>query len=187
MRLFLSLVFLILTVCAKAGFVNKEQARAKAHHFLMEKGLNRQLMGAETRTTAARNRGMALPDYYYVFNAEGEQGFVIVSADDRTPEILGYCSEGSFDVDEIPSNMAAWLQGYEDQIKYLQENDNQTVMTRSYGESRPAVVPLIKTRWSQGTPYNNDLPLYEGRQCITGCVATALAQVYTRCSDSRWI
>ena len=187
MRLFLSLVFLILTVCAKAGFVNKEQARAKAHHFLLEKGRNKQLMDADTRTTAARSRGMTLPDYYYVFNAEGEQGFVIVSADDRTPEILGYCSEGSFDVDEIPSNMAVWLQGYEDQIKYLQENDNQTVMTRSYGESRPAVVPLIKTRWSQGTPYNNDLPLYEGRQCITGCVATALAQVYTRCSDSRWI
>lgn len=177
MRLFLSLVFLILTVCAKAGFVNKEQARAKAHHFLMEKGLNRQLMGAETRTTAARSRGMALPDYYYVFNAEGEQGFVIVSADDRTPEILGYCSEGSFDVDEIPSNMAAWLQGYEDQIKYLQENDNQTVMTRSYGESKPAVAPLIKTTWSQRTPYNNDLPLYDGRRCITGCTATALAQV----------
>lgn len=177
MRLFLSLVFLILTICAKAGFVNREQARAKAHHFLMEKGRNRQLMDAETRTKAVRSRGMALPDYYYVFNADGEQGFVIVSADDRTPEILGYCSEGSFDADEMPSNMAAWLQGYEDQIKYLQENDCQPVLTRSYGESMPAVAPLIKTRWNQGTPYNNDLPFYDGKRCITGCTATALAQV----------
>ena len=177
MRLFLSLVFLILTICAKAGFVNREQARAKAHHFLMEKGRNRQLKDAETRTKAVRSRGMTLPDYYYVFNAEGKQGFVIVSADDRTPEILGYCSEGSFDADEIPPNMAAWLQGYEDQIKYLQENDNQPVLTRSYGESMPAVAPLLKTKWDQGRPYNNKLPTYDGYQCITGCTATALAQV----------
>ena len=85
MRLFLSLVFLILTICAKAGFVNREQARAKAHHFLMEKGRNRQLMDAETRTKAVRSRGMALPDYYYVFNADGEQGFVIVLKDLSMP------------------------------------------------------------------------------------------------------
>lgn len=177
MRLFLSLVFLILTISAKAGFVNKEQARAKAHHFLMEKGLNKKLVDAETRTTAARSRGVVLPDYYYVFNAEGKQGFVIVSADDRTPEILGYCSEGSFDADEIPSNMAAWLQGYEDQIKYIQENDTPLALTRSYGDSRAAVAPLLKTKWDQGRPYNNDLPTYNGQRCITGCTATALAQV----------
>ena len=167
----------MLTTSVRAGHVTREQARAKAHHFLMEKGRNRELKDAETRTISARSRGMALPDYYYVFNADEGHGFVIVSADDRTPEILGYCSEGSFDADEIPSNMAAWLQGYEDQIKYLQENDNQPVLTRSYGGAKPAVAPLIKTRWSQGTPYNNDLPLYDGRRCITGCVATALAQV----------
>lgn len=177
MRLFLSLVFLILTISAKAGFVNKEQARAKAHHFLMEKGLNKKLVDAETRTTAARSRGVVLPDYYYIFNAEGKQGFVIVSADDRTPEILGYCSEGSFDADEIPSNMAAWLQGYEDQIKYIQENDTPLALTRSYGDSRAAVAPLLKTKWDQGRPYNNDLPTYNGQRCITGCTATALAQV----------
>ena len=177
MRLFAFIFLLLLTTSVWAGHVNREQARAKAHHFLMEKGRNRTLVDAETRTSAARSRGVMLPDYYYVFNAGEGQGFVIVSADDRTSDILGYCPEGSFDADKIPSNMAAWLQGYEEQIKYVQENDCQIALTRSYGDSKSVVSPLIKTKWAQGTPYNNDLPLYNGRRCITGCTATALAQV----------
>ena len=177
MRQFAVIFLLLLTTCVWAGHVNREQARAKAHHFLMEKGRNRTLVDAETRTSAARSHGVVLPDYYYVFNAGDGQGFVIVSADDRTSDILGYCPEGTFDADKIPSNMAAWLQGYEEQIKYVQENDSQIALTRSYGDSRPAVSPLIKTKWAQGTPYNNDLPFYNGQRCITGCTATALAQV----------
>lgn len=143
----------------------------------MEKGLNRKLVDAETRNAVAKSRGLVMPDYYYVFNADGGKGFVIVSADDRVSEILGYCPQGSFDADEIPSNMVAWLQGYADQIKYIQDNDIPLALTRSYGESKPAVAPLLKTKWAQGTPFNNDLPIYNGQRCITGCVATALAQV----------
>ena len=177
MRRFFLFFFSLLTTCVWAGQVTREEARAKAHHFLMEKGLNQKLVDAETKTTAAQSRGLVSPDYYYVFNAEDGQGFVIVSADDRTTEILGYCPEGSFDADKVPSNMAAWLQGYEDQIKYAQENDIPMALTRSYGGGKAAVAPLLKTKWDQGRPYNNDLPLYKGQRCITGCTATALAQV----------
>lgn len=177
MRLTLFVICLMLTTSVWAGHVTREQARAKAHYFLMEKGLNRQLIDAETQTTAAKSRGLVSPDYFYVFNADEGNGFVIVSADDRTSEILGYCPEGTFDADEIPSNMAAWLQGYEDQIKFVQENDIRSAPSRSYGESKPAVAPLLKTKWAQGAPYNNDLPTYNGQRCITGCTATALAQV----------
>lgn len=177
MKRFIFLFFLMLTTSVWAGHVTREQARAKAHHFLMEKGLNRKLMDAETQTTAAKSREMVTPDYYYVFNADDGRGFVIVSADDRAPEILGYCPEGSFDADGIPSNMAAWLQGYADQVKYMQKNDIPLVLTRSYEGGKADVAPLLKTKWDQGRPYNNDLPLYEGQRCITGCTATALAQV----------
>ena len=152
MRRFFLFPFLFLTTFVWAGHVTREEARAKAHHFLMEKGINRKLVDAETNTSAAKSRGMVSPDYYYVFNEDEGHGFVIVSADDRTSEILGYCPEGSFDADKIPSNMAVWLQGYEDQIKYMQENDVPLALTRSYGESKPAVAPLLKTKWNQGRP-----------------------------------
>lgn len=41
-----------------------------------------------------------------------------------------------------------------------------------------SVSPLLTTRWSQYSPYNNLCPEYaEGSHCATGCVATAMAQI----------
>ena len=40
------------------------------------------------------------------------------------------------------------------------------------------VDPLLWTQWDQGEPYNNLCPEYEqGQRSVTGCVATAMAQV----------
>ena len=44
-------------------------------------------------------------------------------------------------------------------------------------EDRAAIAPLIKTKWDQGEPFYNQCPVSNGRQCYTGCVATAMAQV----------
>jgi hypothetical protein len=37
-----------------------------------------------------------------VFNIGTNEGFVIVSGDDRTPAVLGYSDKGSFDMDRLP-------------------------------------------------------------------------------------
>ncbi len=37
--------------------------------------------------------------------------------------------------------------------------------------------PLVKTTWDQVEPYNNQCPMYGGQRCLTGCVATAMAQI----------
>ncbi len=37
--------------------------------------------------------------------------------------------------------------------------------------------PLISTVWHQGSPYNNYCPLGDGGRCVSGCVATAAAQI----------
>ena len=41
------------------------------------------------------------------------------------------------------------------------------------------VKPLLTTRWEQGSPYNNNCPVApsSSNHCLTGCVATAMAQV----------
>lgn len=36
---------------------------------------------------------------------------------------------------------------------------------------------LISTKWDQGTPFNNKCPAIDGTNTITGCGATALAQI----------
>jgi hypothetical protein len=46
-------------------------------------------------------------------------------------------------------------------------------------ETKSGVAPLIKTKWSQSPFYNDLCPLdsNSNRRAVTGCVATAMAQV----------
>ncbi|MDE6693146.1 MAG: C10 family peptidase, partial [Muribaculaceae bacterium] len=46
-----------------------------------------------------------------------------------------------------------------------------------------AVTPLMSTTWNQYEPYNDMCPTYDGERAITGCVATAMAQVMKK---HRW-
>jgi hypothetical protein len=56
------------------------------------------------------------------------------------------------------------------------------------------VGPLVKTKWDQGTPFNNNCPMGDGGRCVVGCVATAGCQVmrywrhpsYGTGSESYW-
>ena len=55
--------------------------------------------------TASSDRGEVC---YYVFN-KGEEGFVIISADDFYRPIIGYSENGKFDVDNIPPALQDYL------------------------------------------------------------------------------
>ena len=181
-RLLLLLISVFALVSASwADQITREQALAKAQQFLSQKGLSRSLKVAETQMSRARARGKSTPDYYYVFNAGQNQGFVIISGDDHAEEVLGYSDRGSFDIENNPSNMAAWLEGYAAQIKSLQENRvtlTKKTITRS---SFASVSPFVEVHWDQNSPYNKycmlDLPKTNKHiQAPTGCVATAMAQ-----------
>lgn len=120
-------------------------------------------------------------DCYYVYNCNSG-GFVIVSADDRTSKpILGYSTTGTFNSEKLGINVKSWLDTYSTQILALdtiQENPISRPTTRAIGENRHFIEPLVKVTWGQGEPYNKMCPKdYYGQQCITGCVATAMAQV----------
>ena len=181
-RLFLMLSMVCLAISGWADQITREQALRQAQIFFSQNGKGASFTTAETAMSKARKRSQQVPDYYYVFNAGQDQGFVIVSGDDRTVPILGYSYHGSFDVDNIPSNMAVWLQGYADQIKYMQEHHLQaekSVPTRGGGKA--AVTPFLTTHWDQNSPYNDDcafeLTGVGTIKAVTGCVATAMSQV----------
>jgi len=127
--------------------------------------------------------------YYFVYNA-GNEGFIIVAGDDASLPILGYSTEGSFNFDQIPQNVAKWLEGYKQQIRYIVENNLQADETitsewqkilngQPLTSKGSKIAPLIQTKWDQ-SPFVNDLcPLdytFE-RKVVTGCVATAMAQI----------
>ncbi len=112
---------------------------------------------------------------FYVFNADGDNGFVIVSADDRTTAILGYADTGSLDLGNLPENAAWWLQSYASQIKSLGSAVNLAAPLQTPGAE--VVAPLMTCKWDQPEPYNNQCPKDSNGKCYTGCVATAMAQV----------
>lgn len=126
--------------------------------------------------TASSNAG----DCFYVFNFPGG-GFSIVSADDRLPSILGFSENGSFDASNVPVNVEWWLGEYRSQIEgYLEANPQAgKYVNRARPNDKAVIEPLLTTRWNQGAPYNNDCPYDSwGRgTSVTGCVATAMAQV----------
>ncbi len=115
---------------------------------------------------------------YYVFNAEGDAGYILVAGDDRVEAILGY-GPGRLDMSEIPENLRWLLDEYKSQIEWLREHPGVHVVPRSQqteGEE-PVVEPMLTSMWGQGTPYNDQCVMYNGRRCVTGCIATAMAQV----------
>lgn len=180
-RFTLFLLMVLSYTIAFAGPVDLEQARAKAAKF-MKKQSNGTVVLSETPEYAPARSIKGVPTdvktpAYYVFNAEAENGYVIISGDDRTDEILGYATNGSFDLDNMPENVKAWLQGYAEQIAIMETYAPQTQNTRQYSSQWSAIAPLTKTKWNQSAPYNNQCPLHDGERSVTGCTATAMAQV----------
>ena len=115
---------------------------------------------------------------FYVFNHEG--GFVIISADDRLPVVLGYSDCGEFDEKRIPENFRWWLDEYKREISAWLPAAPETLPTSAKRASaqRAPIAPMTKTTWNQDAPYNNDCPLDSyGQKSVTGCVATAMAQL----------
>ena len=120
-------------------------------------------------------------DEIYVFNNPDGNGWVIVAGEDRARKtILAYSHTGSFDYETAPDGVKMLLEQYADGISKLRKNGLPEVKhsrRAPQGEIKPYVEPLIKTSWNQIAPYNNLTPLDDGVPSLTGCVATAMAQI----------
>ena len=190
-RILLSFLGFLLAFVSWANNVTPQQAKATAQAFLSSKGVSLKSEASPYRAPRKTRSGVsAEQSYYYVFNVENDKGFVIVSGDDRTEQILGYVDEGNFDANNLPENMRSWLQLYADQIKYLDDNNIQIdgeasrarAKAKRISQTRHSIPVLMTTKWNQGDPYNMSCPDYYKEDGTTakpasGCVATALAQV----------
>ncbi len=163
---------------ASAKPITREQALQRACTFMAEqRDFRRLLPVVDDRRLAPRRRGAqtageVLP--YYVFDKGNGEGYVIVSGDDQTIGVLGYCDDGTFDYEQLPPNMREWLDDYARQIALLQSGD---AVARRAPSTHPKVEQLMTSKWSQGNPYNLNCPLDGGSRSVTGCVATAMAQL----------
>ena len=113
---------------------------------------------------------------FYVFNKPDGQGFVIVSADDRAYTILGYSDNGSWDENDLPDNLRAWLESYKQDLETIDRLPDYPAVSTSLATYTP-VAPLCQTQWNQNAPYNNLCPSWKSGHAAAGCVAIAGSQI----------
>ena len=166
-KLFCGVVALFLCQTLFAGKVTEQEALQKAQQFLRGKSFQQKNLRRAPQHGNTDNP-------FYIFNADNHGGFVIVSADDRTEAILAYAEQGCFETAALPENIREWLAGYAEQIKALGTSEEKSVPRRA---DKVAVAPLLTCQWNQGSPYNYWCPMDGDYRSVTGCVATAMAQV----------
>ncbi len=156
-------------------------ATAKPRTIAKMKEAAGQAINAErkARMLAPRNgqlKELKRTNTYSVIGYDGG-GFAIVSADDLVPEVLGV-SQKEFS-NGRNTNLAWWMEAMDKVISYAVANQMPLKTTKPDPSIYPVQVgPLMTTEWDQERPYNNMCPLYRGTtRCLTGCVATAMAQV----------
>lgn len=186
LKTFLLFAALSFSFSAGANPVSVEQAMQVARTFLSANGAR---SIGELRDITVQT-GF---NEFYVLAFDG--GFILVAADDCVVPILGYSLSSSFPEGKLATNVDHWLSGYEEQIafyrQHLQPSDGNVspIVARQWqsllgGNTPPqpyrtAVSPLLTTEWDQDPYYNNACPYssYSGSRPVTGCVATAMAQI----------
>lgn len=177
---FISLFFGIALMAAP---VSQEAARQKALQFLSGRSGNVTAARGMQQVKLQLKEGV-VTDQLYVFNVGQHEGFVIVSGDDCTGDlVLGYADKGEISAENMPDNLRSWLQGYADQIQWMKEHGVRNDAAASRGamkKSKTAIPAMLTTKWNQSAPYNNYCPKMTSDgsvAAVTGCVATATAQV----------
>lgn len=193
-RILLLTAAVLMAMGMEAKQVEVNKAKSIAQQFLLGKS------SASTTRTAVSNDGLNLVytattnngeqttratevdgNLFYVFSQSDSKGFVIVAADDAVSPILAYSRENGFNGDNIPCNVKAVLDNYRAAITGAIANGKDAseewsdVGTRA--EETVDGKYLLESKWNQSYPYNQQAPTLGGKHCVTGCVATAMAQI----------
>jgi len=186
-RMLMTVMALAIVVGARAGQVGEKQARQKASAFMTgqattrgEISMTRVYLPLQTKSTIWSVTDAPI----YVFNYDGG-GYVIVSGDDRTADILGFSENGHIDADRLPVNMRNWLQGYATKIERIPVTAVPHRKATTRGGSKANIATKMKTEWGQSNPYDLHTPelafKWKTKDTIvhaaTGCVATAMSMV----------
>lgn len=60
---------------------------------------------------------------YYIFDNSGDNGYMILAADDVAMPVLGYSATGTINPDDMPENLRGWLENYAAEIAWASERE----------------------------------------------------------------
>ena len=181
---------------AVANPVSQDVARRVAQNWMQAQGMKNvaALQDITQQTPFAE---------FYVFAAP-EGGFVLVSGDDCVQPVLAYSTVNRFEAEGMPQHVRGFLEGYDKEIRWWKTHVQpaaQVYASRAEAGGKAgvlpeewqrlvdgaapqpvlatAVAPLLTTTWDQSPYYNALCPTNGGEsaRAVTGCVATATAQV----------
>jgi len=171
---------LVLVLCAVISFlpiraqqISEPEALSRAQAFMNNRYSSEAPGVRRAPRKAPRFKTALKRNEFYIFNDEANNGFVIVSGEERTPDILGYSDDGHIDSENMPEALKELLEQYSLEIKAIKAG---APVADGAPEFTP-IAPLIATAWGQGSPYNLLCPLEGTSRCLTGCVPTAMAQL----------
>lgn len=159
---------------ATLGLLALVAAGASAEHLSPADALSRALNSPvlKTRGSTAREADYSLSwqtsnANVYAFN-HARRGYLIVAGDtDMGVALIGYSDTGRIDPANMPPALVDMLDAYS-------TSRLEVPVSRAGSEN---IEPLMSTQWDQNDPYNRDCPTIDGAPCVTGCPATAIAQV----------
>lgn len=179
----LTLSILLYAFHLGAQSVSAETAKTAALHFFNSHSTS---PATDMRLLVQENTETS----YFIFEPTNGEGFVMVSSQRSIAPVLGYSMTQKFNITGAPDNLKSWLNNYDQHIKIAaagrnrvdpkmekQWNSLTTGVSTELRSSRTAG-PLLTTTWGQSPLYNQLCPKNSrGEQALTGCVATAMAQI----------
>lgn len=175
------LVFLVVALLTSFGagatVVDRQQAAQQARDF-MAKNFSKSATRSAAQTVNLNSVETGQP-LVYAFNVEGG-GFVLVAGDDCAPAILGFSETSAIDPTDIPEGMKDLFAQYQLEMETMSRAGVRAAEMENLG---PEIQHLMQSEWGQSAPYNYMCPVHdksngEGKaRSLTGCVATAMAQI----------
>ena len=162
-------IVLILTLFSavglQAGKRTKDEMKAAALGVLSQNSASR----AAVAVSSASDLKEYLANEHLSVIGNDDLGFAVVTTDDHARPVIGY-STTPF-TETMPDGFRWWLEKAETALP---------AQRSMFNVQRSKVDPLMTTKWGQEYPYNAKLRYIIGDntyQFMTGCVATAMAQV----------
>ena len=183
-------VFAMSAKPAVATDIDKTHARKVAAYFMASQKGDKAITESSMREVWAMPNEVSGTPALYVFNTADERGFVVVSGSDCISPIVAYSTEGAFDPEDIAPAFRWWLEQVAAPIAYAQNegleadaevSEEWRVLDEErlpyFGQNSKEVIKLLSTTWNQEPLYNDLCPSDDGGKSVTGCVATAMAQI----------
>lgn len=172
-------IFTLVLIAATSIVLNAAQVSETRARALAEQFFNTSLP-VQAPAMKAKARGkVATP--FYVYNNPQQPGWVIIAGDDRARTVLAWGDEYYFDENDVPECVQDWLSDYAEQISSIDSDGTaesaDSFMSSFAASNKARIAPMLMNNWGQRLPYNQMCPTLNGKLCVTGCVATAMAQI----------